>query len=146
MAAKLGLDCKLYRNTGSYASPTWDLVGNVKDLTLSLEKSEADVTTRANGGFRATVGTLKDATVEFQMVADSSDTDFTAIQTAFFANTSIEFAILDGLVATTGSQGLRATMDILKFSRSEELENAVMFDVSIKPTYAANAPAWWTIP
>lgn len=146
MPAKLGLDCVLHRNTGNYASPTWNAIPNVKDLTLSLEKAEADVTTRASGGWRWTIGTLKDATLEFQMVADSTDDDFTAIQTAFFANTAIEFAALDGSSATNGSQGLRATMDILKFSRNEELENAVMFDVTLKPTYAANAPAWMTVP
>ena len=58
MSAKLGLDCVLHRNTGSYATPTWNACPNVKDLTLSMEKSEADVTTRASGGWRWTLGTL----------------------------------------------------------------------------------------
>ena len=83
MPAKLGLDAKLYRNTGTYAAPTWDIIGNVKDLTLNLETGEADVSTRANNGWRATVGTLKDASLEFEMVWDSADTDFTSIRDAF---------------------------------------------------------------
>ena len=95
MSSKLGLDCVLHRNTGSYGTPVWNDVPNVKDLTLSMEKSEADVTTRASGGWRWTIGTLKDGTIEFQMVADSTDDDFTAIQSAFFANTPIEFANTD---------------------------------------------------
>ena len=33
MAIRLGLNAKLYRNTGSYASPTWNEIGNVKDVT-----------------------------------------------------------------------------------------------------------------
>ena len=98
-----------------YGTPVWNDVPNVKDLTLSMEKSEADVTTRASGGWRWTIGTLKDGTIEFQMVADTTDDDFTAIQTAFFDNTSIEFAVMDGPIATSGSEGLRATMDVLKF-------------------------------
>jgi len=73
MATRLGMDAKLYRNTGDYATPTWVEVSNVKDVTLNLEKGEADVTTRANAGWRATVGTLKDASIEFQMVWDTVD-------------------------------------------------------------------------
>ena len=44
MAVKLGLDAKLFHNTGSYATPTWDEITNVRDLTLNLEAGEADVT------------------------------------------------------------------------------------------------------
>jgi hypothetical protein len=145
MAIKLGMDAKLYRNTGTYASPTWDLIGNVKDLTLSLETGEADVTTRGNGGWRATVATLKDGSLEFEMIWDTEDTDFTAIRTAFLGNTAVEMAVLDGLVATTGSQGLRASFMVTNFTRNEPLEEAITVSVSMKPTYSANAPAWMTV-
>jgi hypothetical protein len=146
MAIKLGMDAKLYRNSATYASPTWDLIGNVKDLTLSLETGEADVTTRGNAGWRATVATLKDGSLEFEMVWDTEDADFTAIRTAFLNNAAIEMAILDGLVATTGSQGLRASFMVTNFTRNEPLEEAITVSVSMKPTYSANAPAWMTVP
>jgi len=41
MSAKLGMEAKLYRNTGSYESPVWAEVENVKDLALNLEAGEA---------------------------------------------------------------------------------------------------------
>ena len=144
MSTRLGMDAKLYRNTGSFGSPTWTEVTNVKDLTLNLEKGEADVTTRANGGWRATVGTLKDASIEFQMVWDTVDAGFDAIRQAFFNNTPIEFAVMDGDITDPDSEGLRATFDIFNFTRNEALEEAIMVDVSIKPTYADNAPEWIT--
>jgi predicted secreted protein len=142
MSTRLGMDAKLYRNTASFGSPTWTEVTNVKDLTLNLEKGEADVTTRANGGWRATVGTLKDASIEFQMVWDTADAGFSAMQQAFFSNTPIEFAVMDGDITDPDSEGLRATFDIFSFTRNEALEEAIMVDVTIKPTYAANAPQW----
>jgi predicted secreted protein len=142
MSTRLGMDAKLYRNTGSFGSPTWSEVTNVKDLTLNLEKGEADVTTRANGGWRATVGTLKDASIEFQMVWDTADAGFSAMQQAFFSNTPIEFAVMDGDINDPASEGLRATFDIFNFTRNEALEEAIMVDVTIKPTYAASAPQW----
>ncbi len=144
MGVKLGMDAKLYRNTGSYASPVWNEVKNVKDVTLNLEAGEADVTTRGNAGWRANIATLKDASLEFEMVWDTADDDFTAIRTAFLTNAAIEFAVLDGPVATSGSQGLRASMAITNFSRAEPLEEAIKVSVTAKPTYATNPPEWMT--
>jgi hypothetical protein len=60
--------------------------------------------------------------------------------------TPIEFAVMDGDIAVSGKQGLRATCMITNFSMSQPLEEAVTVDVSIKPTYAANAPSWYTVP
>lgn len=145
MGVKLGMDAKLYRNTGTYATPTWNEVVNVKDVTLNLEAGEADVTTRGNAGWRANIATLKDASLEFEMVWDTADDDFTAIRTAFLSNGSVEFAVMDGDIETAGSQGLRATMSITNFSRSEPLEEAIKVSVTAKPTYATNAPEWMTI-
>ena len=146
MAIKLGLDAKLYRNTGNYAAPAWNEVKNVKDLTLNLEAGEADVSTRGNGGWRANIATLKDASLEFEMVWDTADDDFTAIRTAFLTNSPIEFAVLDGASNASGAQGLRASMAITNFSRSEPLEEAIKVSVTAKPTYSANAPEWMTVP
>ena len=94
MAIRLGLDAKLYRNTGTIGSNLWSVVDNVRDVTLNLETGEADVTTRGNDGWRATVGTLKDAGIEFEMVWDTADAGFTAIKDAYFANTLIGLAAM----------------------------------------------------
>lgn len=142
--AVLGLDCKLYRNTGTYGSPTWVLIENVKDVTLSLTKSSADVTTRNNGGWRAEIGALKEGSIEFDSVWDTTDADFAVILAAWVANTTVEFLVLDGLLATAGSQGLRASCQVMECTRTEPLEEAVMAKVVLKPTISANAPEWYT--
>src|SRR4051812_25465768 len=98
MSFKLGYQCKLYRNTGTYSSPTWVECTNVKDLSLKLDCDEADVTTRGNAGFKARVATLLDAGLEFDQVWDPTDAFFTALQTAFLGRTSIELLALDGPV------------------------------------------------
>jgi predicted secreted protein len=68
MAHVLSQNAKFYRNTGTYAVPVWDLVGNVKDLTLSLEKDETDVTTRSSGGWKEFVEGLKFGRVYFWFI------------------------------------------------------------------------------
>ena len=147
MATKLGLEAKCYYNANTYAAPTWTEIKRVKDLTLSLEKGEFDVSTRASGGWREIVNTLKDGSVEFGLLQAPTGTDtvFGAIRDAFLNGTSLEFLVLDGSSAASGSQGLRATMTVSSFQRSENLEEAIMYDVSVRPTPADNAPAWYTV-
>ncbi len=146
MAIKLGLDARIYRNTGTFAVPIWNEIKNVKDVTLNLEAGEADVTTRGNAGWRATVATLKDASIEFEMVWDTADDDFAAIRDTFLNRGAMEFAVMDGDFTVTGSQGLRATCMVTNFSRNEALEEAITVSVTVKPTYAANPPSWVVVP
>lgn len=140
MAVKLGLDCKLYYSATAGATATTELT-NVKDLSLSITKGEADVTTRAAQGWKMSVGTLKEAEVTFDMVWDTTDTGFTAISTAFFSNAPIALAILDGDDGT----GMDADFSIVEFSRNENLEEAVTVSVKAKPTLVTRAPVWGKI-
>ena len=147
MSVKLGMDAKLYFcAAGIGGSPVWTLLGNVKNVTLSLQKGEADVTTRANNGWKATAATLKEGSIEFEMVWDPSDAGFTAIKDAYFNNTIIGMAVIDGVITTTGSQGLWADCMITDFSREEPLEDAISVKVTAKPTYSANPPLWKVVP
>ena len=139
----LGLDAKLYRNSGTYQSPNWVEVENVKDVTLGLSKSEADVTTRKNGGWRAILGALKEGVVNFEMLWDTADADFQAFLDAWLNDTAIEVLCLDGDVDTAGCEGLRATMSVTQFERQEPLEEAIKVSVTIKPTYSDHAPEWY---
>ncbi len=146
MSVKLGLDAKLYFcAAGIGDTPTWTELTNVKNVTLNLQKGEADVTTRANNGWKATAGTLKEGSIEFEMVWDTQDAGFTAIKDAYFNNTSIGMAAMDGGITTAGSQGLWADCMITDFSRDEPLEEALSVKVTAKPTYSVNPPQWKTV-
>jgi predicted secreted protein len=146
MALVLGMNAKIYYNTsGSGGGGTWVEMGNVTDVTLNLERGEADVTTRSNNGWRATVGTLKDGSVEFEMIWDTTDAGFTAIKNAYFSDGTIGLTILDGDISSIGSQGLRGDFAITNLSRSEPLEEAVKASVTAKPTYSATPATWYTV-
>src|SRR5574340_1077795 len=144
MGMKLGIEAKLFRNSGSYATPQWAELDKVRDLTLNLEAGEADATTRGNNGWRATLASLKYGSIEFDRVWDTADEGFTAILQAFLGNTAAAFAVMDGAITTVGSQGLRASFAITKFSRNEPLEEAITASVTMKPTYSDNPPEWMT--
>lgn len=136
---KLGLEGKLYFGPAGTTANTE--LKNAKDVTLNLESSEADVTTRANNGWRATVAALKDATIEFSMVWDTENAGFAAIKNAYFNNTAIALAILDG----ENGEGLDADFAITKFNREEPLEEAMSVSVTAKPTYSTRAPQWKSV-
>lgn len=139
MPIKLGMEAKIYYKAGGQSGGgAWTELTNVRDVTLSLETGEADVTTRANAGWRATVATLKDASVEFEMVWDTADAGFTAIKNAYLTNAPIGFQVRDG----AGGQGLQADFMITQFSRSEPLEEAISVSVTAKVTYSTTPPSW----
>lgn len=141
MAIRLGMDAVLnYKAGGQGGVGAWTALTNVRDVTLTLEAGEADVTTRANSGWRATVATLREASVEFEMVWDTADAGFTAIRQAYLTNAVIGFQVLDG----AGGQGLQADFMITNFSRSEALEEAITVSVTAKVTFSATPPSWVT--
>jgi len=147
MSLRIGLTSKLYRNTGTYASPTWDEVSNLKDLSLEMSAQEADASTRGTGGWAAAVTTLKEAEITFDMNWDPDDTDLQAFRDAYLNRSAIELAVLDGVIGNTpaDAHGLRASFAVTKFSRAEPLTGQNTVSVALKPTFAANAPAWVTL-
>ena len=65
---------------------------------------------------------------------------------AFLNRDDIEFAVMDGDIATAGSQGLRAVSVVTAFSRNEALEEAITVSVTVKPTFTVNPPSWLVVP
>lgn len=154
---KLGLHAKLYYASASRATwgaaaadgvhegvaPTLAEVANVKDLSIGLEKDEADITTRGNGGSEAVTGTLKKAPVEFEMIYNpTGDTAQLAMLNSYLASTPIAFAVLDGDAATAGTEGFWADFEVLAFKKGEQLKDAQMVNITMKPTFSAVAPEY----
>ena len=107
-------------------------VDNVRDVTLSMEAGEADITTRGNNGWRATAPTLRECTVEFQMVWKPGDAVFETIKNAFLTSGTVALAVLDQKVGVSGAQGPLGDFSITNFSRNEALEEAIVADVTAK--------------
>jgi hypothetical protein len=127
--AKLGLAAKLYFGATE--------ITNVKDLSLNIEKAEADATTRASGGWTATAGTLKSATLEFEMNVDPTDTNgYVAVKAAFVANSAISnVKVLDA----SGGDGFSGNFEVFGFNLEQPLEDIQKVAVSMKPTGALTA-------
>jgi len=148
----LGMSCKLYFGDAALTlidplnvtdGVTWTELTNCKDVSLNLEKGEADITTRANNGWRATVGTLKDGGIEFEAIWKPGDAGFDALMAAWANGTEISMMALDGPYGTAGSKGLTGNFTVTSFSRTEPLEEAVTVSVTIKPSSLTD---FYTVP
>jgi predicted secreted protein len=125
---RLGIKAKMYfGEAGATGVPTAEL-SNVTDVTITLDASEADVTTRDNDGFRATIGGLKECTIEFDMLYLPEDAGFKAIRTAWLNSEQIHLAAL----TSKDGEGPVGDFSITGFSRSESLEEAIKYSVTAK--------------
>lgn len=137
----LGKDAKAYYAFAGTVLASMTELTNVRDVTLNLERAEADVTTRANSGWRGTAAALRDASVDFEMIWKPGDAGFDAVLKTFLDTYgagndegTIELAFLDGDKTTSGSQGLKGSFSITSFNRGEPLEEAVTVSVTAKLT------------
>ena len=120
---RLGLDAVLTINGAE--------IKNCKDLTVSLEKAEADATTRDNNGWRATVGTLKDASIEFAVLNKVGDSAFATLQGLFMSGDPCEVGISDA------GGTLALTCEVMSFNVNQNLEEVISADVTLKPTQSS---------
>jgi len=128
----LGMNAKIYQGPTGTDLASLTEMSNVKDVTLNLEAGEADVTTRANQGWRATAPTLRECSAEFEMLWKPGDAGFDAIKTAFLTSATLALAVLTGEKATSGTEGPRGDFSITNFSRNEALEEGVTVSVTAK--------------
>jgi hypothetical protein len=153
----------------SWGSGSWIQIDPITDVTLNLSTSEADVTTRAANGWRQVVPALKDASVDFSILWKPDDGTFADLLSIFLSQCPASFLILDGDVAEsdgstppTGDPGTWATpasrcsqigdrtglwadFAVMSFTRNEGLEDAVMADLTIRPTVGLVTTQWITI-
>jgi hypothetical protein len=136
MGERVGIDCKLYRNTGTIATPVGVLVESVRDVKVPREWTTAEFKTRQRAKIRHRKVLLNES-VTFQMEVNPSDVaetaNFDAIHAAFLSQTStVKLMMLDTLLATSGAQGLHETFQVTKCEVNQELEDAVLYDIECK--------------
>jgi len=122
----LGMNAQLFYGTSG--TRALNEMTNVREVTITMSAGEADVTTRANNGWRATQATLREATVEFEMMWLEDDAGFIAIKNAFLASGQIALLALSG----DGGEGIDGDFSITNFTRSEPLEEAQSVSVTAK--------------
>jgi hypothetical protein len=148
MSAKTGHKMFLYRNTGTHASPTWSVIEELSDVNMpDLSRGMAELKRRAKDWTKNLPTLIQSFSIEFKLWHGLGATQFDALRTAFFAATPYEYALFDGAIATTGSQGLIFQAFISEFPWSQNLEEVSGHDMKLAVGYMEESsaeldPAW----
>lgn len=131
-----GHPMKLYRNTGTAASPTWSLVDEIGDVSIpDLTRGLAELKRRANNFTKNLATLIQSISVEFRLHHGLDQTTFATLVADFFAGTVRQWAVMDGAIATVGSQGLLLPVLIENFPWDQPLEDVSGHDVRLASAY-----------
>ena len=145
MALKSGLQLYTYQLTGTLAVPVlYNLFNYVRDESVDMDRTEIDASSRASVTFRQFVPGLANGNVETQIMHLPGDPIFDAIQSAFFLNTTLLMAFVDGPLqagderhgetGTISVTGLWGCFYVTNFTEQRALEDAQVHDIRFSPT------------
>lgn len=131
---------EVYRNSGTYGSPTLVRMRNIRTVDAPDKKDEDDVTVRKSNGNKWTAGAQRAQELNFQMMNVKGDADVTAIRTAYAARAGIEFFVMDFDLADSASVGSRAMYEVMECTLKQDDNKSQYWDVKCKPTWSENPP------
>lgn len=105
---KAGIAARVYRNTGTYGSPTWTATNCVRDAQPAFPWDLVDASKRAT---RAKLygKTQIDLSVQLVCKADDADTGYGALVDLAVSPTAVlDMLVLDGPLTAEGARGVRA--------------------------------------
>lgn len=128
---------KLYRNTGTDATPVWSEVKRVIDLSTPLTKGEADVS-RRESDWKLVKGTIKEGSIEFgyryKRGASGADAEYAALLTSYVSGTPTQYAAMDGDITADGARGFKAFCECFDLTKDQPLTDGMVVSVVLKPT------------
>ena len=144
-----GYGWKIYQNTGTHATPVWELITGTRDINVPFSADELDDSSR-DSRYKKFLSGMIDLSVTFQMRYHSQNPDHTDLITKFFDQDVFEIAVMDGDIATAGTQGVRAYCQLFSSSLSLPLADNSVADFAAKPAYFEEGaveidPTWMII-
>lgn len=142
---KQGTEAQVYRNTGSWGSPSWSAL-KVTDVHFVDKPAAMFDSSDRTISINTKVPTRTEFLLEFEFIWDQSDTGLVALMTAMQAGSAIELLVTDDAVATSNTKGLRAEWAIESgWDNDAKLTDGQRCKVICVPhgNYT-NAPVRWT--
>jgi hypothetical protein len=136
-AIKPAIKAKVYRNTGTYGSPTWGAIDNVRDASVNRPWDLADASTR---GTRVKLyhPTQIDFAVTLTVRCDDLDTAYLALDAAAVSGTAQDLLIIDGAITTEGSRGIRAHFHVSDTGQDQAIGNILYKNYELKPGFSSD--------
>lgn len=100
----------------------------VKEVTVELGGSEADVTTRASQGIKQSVLALKELTISGTALYSPDDAAVQALMTAYNTGAALQVTLSDPTLNYSGKWA------VISLSNGQPLEDAATIDFTLKPS------------
>lgn len=139
--AKLGILAKVYRNTGSYGSPTWAEVAEIADLAVNPAWDEAEGGSRASR-VKKTAKTMLGIEVTGRIKVQTSDAGYIAIRDAMYTDIPIDLLVLNGEDDENGAHGWRAEWHVFEGGEDQAMGNRLYMDFVLRVADTDNAVSY----
>ena len=110
----------------------------VRDVTLSLNGTVIDVTSRNDYGWAKNIQGLRSWSANVTLVDDPSDAAYIVLKNAFLNGTVLGFAILSALTGSSSAYGLQGNAVVTSFERAEPMDGAQMMSMTLTGSRAAH--------
>lgn len=134
-AVQVGIAAAVYRNAGSYGSPTWTEITLIKSVTPNVKWTRSDASIRATKALLQ-AKTQVAITGSIECRADPADAGYQALFTAAMQDSTgaPDLLILDGDIATEGVKGIRAHMN-LDFAQNHSIDGVIYTTFDYDPAW-----------
>lgn len=144
-----GFDGSLYYalTIATPATATWVELELSRDVSTSMSADKADVSDRRSK-FKATCPAMIDVETTVTLTYVNGDTTLTALRDAFLARTAVQVAVMDGPIATIGSEGFVYACNVYSTDFAQPLNDGQTVSVtfSLASTEVTGAgPQWYVV-
>lgn len=135
---KAGIAARVYRNTGTYGSPTWAAVNCVRDAQPSSPWDMGDASSRAT---RAKLYGKTQIDLQVQLVCRADDADVgygILVDLAVSPTGVLDMLILDGPLTAEGARGYRAHWLASLSGQPQGAGDLVFTTFDLKPGFSSD--------
>lgn len=135
-ATKVGIKAVVYRNAGSYGTPTWTAMPMVRDVQAGTSWEFGDAAIRATR-VKLYHPTQQDYDIQMVVRDDDADTGVQLLKDAAVTTTAIDLLIMDAAISVEGAQGVRAHFHVSQ--TQDQSIGAVIFNTfTLKPGFSTD--------
>ena len=148
----LGRNARLYRNTGTIATPVWTEVTEARDLQLPMAADQVEQSDRSTRFKLYDAGGIEMAFTG-KLSYRSGNANCEALRDLMLENCAEQMALMSGDIATAGSEGIKAGMKCFNNSHDYPFTDGMSVDIELKPSYYENplvagvqiVPVWYVV-
>lgn len=135
----IGILAKLYVNSGSYGSPTWDEVKLIGDLKVPAKWDVQEAMSRISR-VKTKVKTALDIGITGTLLASLADAQYVVIRAALTTDDILDVLVLTGDKTANGNRGFRFDAQVAGANQDHGTGAVISDEFELIPVPSSNLP------